>query len=260
MSKNNYSAGGVSLAVAALALAAAVIPAAAQTRSQMQILEKKLVEAHTATYRITQGENEIGSEAVTVRTFNTNTVVYEARITIHHTDDIGYDETSRLEVEEDSYFPRAFATTREMWHADARFTHSVSVEMFGNLAVADTRLRDKTERRRLVVPAGTAIVATGVLHLFEQLLAVYNEETGGRQSFQLLDALTSRTEQVVVGRVGPEETSVAGETVATTMYTVDREKFTVKIFVDDGGRVVRGEMTMMVYELVSWEPYEGEGE
>ncbi|MDH3196722.1 MAG: hypothetical protein OEO21_00625 [Candidatus Krumholzibacteria bacterium] len=260
MSKNNYSAGRAWLAMAALALAAAVTPAAAQTRAQMQIADRKLVETHTATYRVTQGEREIGSEAVTVRTYNTNTVVYEGRITMQLSDEIGYDETSRLEVEEDSYFPRAFATTREMWHGEARFTHSVSIEMFGNLAVADTRLRDKTEQRRIVVPAGTAIVATGVLHLFEQLLAVYNEETGGRQSFQVLDALTSRTEQVVVRRVGPEEASVAGETVAATMYTVDREKFSVQIFVDAGGRVVRGEMTMMVYELVSWESHAGEGE
>jgi hypothetical protein len=256
MWKNTCNA---ALCVLATALALSGAAAArAQTRSQMQLVEKKLVAERTAVYRITQEGRELGREEITVRTYNTNTVVYEARISLQHTEDAGYDEVTRLELEEDSHFPRAFTMKRDMHHGDMQVEHSVAVEMFTNLAVIETHLRESSERYHVVVPSGSTIMETGALHVLEPLLAIYSDDVGGSQAVQVFDALSRRVERVVVQRAGSEDVTVGGQTVSAVVYTVEREKFPIKLFVDGEHRVVRCEMNMMVYDLVSWERRPGD--
>lgn len=232
-------------------LASAGIVFAAPSNKK-QTKPASLLEVTRAEYKIVQGDVEFGSEVVTKKTFDNNTIVYLGDIDQSPGAIVRVKNTTELTLSEDSHFMRTYAAKRVVTQGEREVTQGISIRMYANVAVSDVTIGENTTKRRIVVPAGAALLEQAVANHFYQLLFWYDREVGGRQNFQTLDPLTSRVESAALLLESEKSMPVNGKDTAVAVFKLERERAgETRAYVDADGLIVRFEFGLMVWDLVS---------
>ena len=237
-------------------VAVALVVSAAVAAVSMPAHQKKpvkLTSTVTTEYRIIQNKKKMGSEKIEKKTFDNNTILFTVDAVMTYAPGVSMTQHCELTVEEESYFPRTLHIKKTIAQPNAEsFTHSIDVEMFSNVAEVNSVLHGQPGAKRLVVPTGVAIQDVGVLAYLYQTLFWYDKESGGEQRFQWMDPVAVEVHSGDI-RMDPETTiSVLSKKTKVSVYQVDREKFgPATLWVDSKGIIVRGDMNMFVFELVS---------
>jgi hypothetical protein len=240
-----------SLGVAVGLVVSAAVAAAAMSPHQKKPV--KLTSTLVAEYRVMQNKQKMGSEKVVKKTYDNNTIVFTIDAQLAYGPGVTMTQHCELTVEEESYFPRTLHIKKTVAQPNAQsFEHTIDVEMFSNVAVINSTLRDQVGARRLVVPTGVAIEDLGVLGYLYQTLFWYDKESGGEQRFQWLDPIGVEVHSGDI-KMDPETTiPVLKKKTKVSVYQIDREKLgPATLWVDSKGVIVRGEQNLFVYELVS---------
>lgn len=214
----------------------------------------KLTSTVTGEYRIMQDKNKMGSEKIEKKTFDNNTILFTIDAVLAYGPGVTMTQHIELTVEEESYFPRTLHITKTVSQPNGSetFTHKIDVEMFSNVAVVNTLLRDQPGAKQVVVPTGVAIEDLGVLAYLYQTLFWYDKESGGEQRFQWLDPIAGEVHSGDI-KTDPDTTiPVLKKKTKVSVYQIDRERLgPATLWVDSKGFIVRGEQNMFTYELVS---------
>jgi hypothetical protein len=213
----------------------------------------KLTSTLVTEYRIVQDKKPMGKERIEKKVFDNNTVVFTIDGELAYGPGVMMKQHCELTVEEESYFPRTLHITKSVSQPDGQtFDHKIDVEMFSNVAVVTSMLRDQAGSRRAVVPTGVAIQDLGVLGYLYQTLFWYDKDTGGDQRFQYLDPIGVEVHSGDI-KMEPETTiSVLKKKTKVSVFQVERERIgAATVWVDSKGVIVRGEQNLFVYELVS---------
>jgi len=236
-----------------------LLAASASAGGMRDVKEKSLTRVEKSKYVVIQlaaiGDappRAIGYESVVRRTYDDNTITYDARVVMQFTEEVSWDHTTSLTVEEESYFPRAYSMKRITRQGDNEFTMNTKIRMFSNVAVIEKDIGAKVEKVSMVLPTGAPFVDMGIAHQFYQLLFWYDDQSGGRQSFEYFDPTRYVVSSLVLNRGGSETIDINGKKYETTIYTVERENSNSKIFVDDKERIIRLDQNYMRFDLVEW--------
>lgn len=214
--------------------------------------EASVVTTARAEYVVVQEDQEVGTESVTRRIFDDNTIRFDAETTIRNVA-VTYTINSSLTIEEESYFPRAYRAEKKIAQPDEEMVHTVTVDMYANVAVLGSELRGLASTRRVVVPAGIAVTEVGLLYPWYQLLFWVDPEAPGRQPIQWLDASSGKVESGEVYIAGEETIDVLGKKTRVTVYKAERERLgPATLYVDGKGRIVKAEQNLSVYRLREW--------
>ena len=236
---------GVSAAIAA-------VPAA-QAMGPHQKKAVKLTSTLVAEYKIIQDKKPMGKERIEKKVFDNNTVVFNIDSELSYGPGVIMKQHCELTVEEESYFPRTLHIVKTVTQPDGQaFDHKIDVEMFSNVAVVTSALRDQAGSQRAVVPTGVSIQDLGVLGYLYETLFWYDKETGGEQRFQYLDPIGVEVHSGDI-KMDPETTiPVLKKKTKVSVFQIEREKMgATTLWVDAKGVIVRGEMNLFVYELIS---------
>lgn len=214
--------------------------------------EASVVSTARAEYVIVQEDQEVGRESVTRRIFDDNTIHFDAENTIRNVA-VTLTIKSRLTIEEESYFPRAYRADKTITQPDKEMEHAITVDMYANVAVLGSELSGRKDSRRVVVPAGTAIQEVGLLYPWYQLLFWIDPQTDGRQRIQWLDPSSGKVESGELYVDGEEILDVSGKKTRVTVYKAERERLgPATLYVDERRRIVKAEQNMSVYRLEKW--------
>lgn len=213
----------------------------------------KLTSTLVTEYRIVQDKKQMGTERIEKKVFDNNTVLFTMDAEMAYGQGVTMKQHCELTVEEESYFPRALHITKTVSQPDGTsFDHKIEVEMFSNVAVVTSMLRDQAGSRRVVVPTGVSIQDLGVLGYLYQALFWYDKDTGGEQRFQYLDPINVEVHSGDI-KMDPETTiPVLKKKTKVSVFQIERERLgAATVWVDSKGVIVRGEQNMFVYELIS---------
>jgi hypothetical protein len=213
----------------------------------------KLTSTVVAEYRIVQDKKQMGKERIEKKVFDNNTVLFTIDCELAYGQGVIMKQHCELTVEEESYFPRTLHVVKQVSQPDGQtFDHKIDLEMFSNVAVVTSMLRDQSGSRRVVVPTGVAVQDLGVLGYLYQTLFWYDKETGGEQRFQYLDPIGVEVHSGDI-KMDPETTiSVLKKKTKVSVFQIERERLgAATIWVDSKGVIVRGEQNLFVYELIS---------
>jgi hypothetical protein len=214
--------------------------------------EASVVSTARAEYAIVQEGQEAGRESVTRRTFDDNTIHFDAENTIRNVA-VTLTIKSRLTIEEESYFPRAYRADKIIAQPGEEMEHAITVDMYANVAVLGSELRGRKDSRRVVVPVGTAIQEVGMLYPWYQLLFWIDPKADGRQRIQWLDPSTGKVESGELYVAGEETLDVLGKKTRVTVYKAERERLgPATLYVDQKRRIVKAEQNMSIYRLEKW--------
>jgi hypothetical protein len=243
---------GVAVTIASIAmLLAALLPARAMSPHQKKPVA--LTSTVRTEYRVIQDKKQMGTEKVEKKVFDNNTIVFTVDAELAYGPGVVMKQHCELTVEEESYFPRTLHILKTVAQPDGQsFQHTIDVEMFSNVAVVTSMLRDQAGSRRVVVPTGVAIEDLGVLAYLYQTLFWYDKDSGGDQHFQWLDPIAVEVHSGEI-KMDPGTTiSVLKKKTKVSVYRIDREKLgPATLWVDKEGTIVRGEQNLFTYELVS---------
>jgi hypothetical protein len=232
----------VILATAAVAVAAPMRP----------VKEPALVSTERATYVIEQDGKDVGKEASVRRLYDNNTI----RFDIDHllrTPGVTMTTKGDLVLEEESYFPRSYRAEQTITQPDEEFVHTVTVDMFANVAVLGGEMRGSKTSRRIVVPAGIAIQTVGTVYTWYQVLFWIDPKDPGRHKFQWLDPTSGAVESGEIYVAEPQTIEVLGKKTPVTVYKAERERLgPAVIYVDKKKRIVKIEQNLMNYRLDQW--------
>ena len=115
--------------------------------------EASVVATARAEYVVTQEEQEVGRESVTRRTFDDNTIRFDAETTIRNVA-ATFVVKSQLTIEEESYFPRAYRADKTVTQPQEEIAHAITVDMFANVAVLGSEMGGRKDSRHCRQPAG----------------------------------------------------------------------------------------------------------
>ncbi|HXV14132.1 MAG TPA: hypothetical protein VEC56_07990, partial [Candidatus Krumholzibacteria bacterium] len=237
------------IAIGLATCAAASLHAAPPMRATK---EASVVSTAHARYAILQGDQEIGTESVTRRVFDNNTIRFDAENLITNPG-VAMTTRSELVIEEESYFPRSYRADKTVRQSDDEFVHALTVDMVANVAVLGSELRGAKNSRRVVVPAGTAIQEVGTVHPWYQLLFWVDPASEGRQRIQWLDPASGVLDAGELYVAGQETIAVLGKKTRVTVYKAERERLgEATLYVDAKKRIVRAEQNMLIYRLDQW--------
>jgi hypothetical protein len=214
--------------------------------------EPSVVATVRSTYAIIQADQQVGHETTTRRVFDNNTIRFEAE-TVVQNGAVMLTNRSNLTIEEESYFPRAYRADKTIKQPQEEFVHTLTVDMFANLAVLGSELRGAKDTRRVVVPTGTAIQEVGLLYPWYQLLFWVDPANEGRQRIQWLDPTSGAIDAGELFAAGRETIDVLGKKTPVTVYKAERERLgAATLYVDAKKRIVKAEQNMMIYRLDEW--------
>jgi hypothetical protein len=205
-----------------------------------------------ASYSLQQQDQVIGKEDIEKRTFNNNTVIYEVVGSAVMSGVLMLQQTT-LELDEESYFPRAYRSDRTVVQA-ADTTHIIfTVDMFSNVAVVGSNMRGRVDSRRVVVPTGTPIMDIGTVYGWYEVLFWVDLASRQRQRIQWLDPGRGLVENGEVYFVGEQSMEVLGKQIPVTVFKAERERIgEAVLYVDASRRIVRCEQNVTVFELTEW--------
>lgn len=213
----------------------------------------KLTSTLVTEYRIVQDKKQVGKERIEKKVFDNNTVVFTMDAELAYGQGVTMKQHTELTVEEESYFPRTLHIVKQVTQPDGQsFEHKIDAEMFSNVAVVTSMLRDQSGSRRAVVPTGVSIQDLGVLGYMYQTLFWYDKDTGGEQRFQYLDPIGVEVHSGDI-KMDPATTiSVLKKKTKVSVFQIERERMgAATLWVDAKGVIVRGEQNLFVYELIS---------
>jgi hypothetical protein len=248
-----------------LCIWAAIVASASLLHATAPQQQEELIRVETGTYKIMQivGEDsiasELGSETYTKKTYSTNTVVFEGEIELDFTilspTSGVVRATSRLEIEEDSYFPRRYSIERTAKGME----QETSVEMISNIAIYTRRINNRTEDHKFTLSTGAMFVEGNLVHHRAILLQRYTSAMPGKQNVIIFDPHLKRESTAVVEYVGEENLNIDGDVKRLRLYKVAIEKLPeMKLYVDDQGIVVKADNGAQDFILTSFEVTEGE--
>lgn len=214
---------------------------------------KELVRTVTASYKITQSGKDFGSEKVTRREYNNNTVEFVSVVTLVPAEGVEIRLETELVLEAESYFPMSHRLKKNVTQGGSQLTQETEIELFANVAVIRSRRGESEEVEKKILPAGAALVAGNGCYYFYQLIFWYDRNLGGRQTFDIFD-LDQETSQPGVLLMAPmDNIEVMGKSTPVVLCVLEREKRKpTEIFLDENDRIVRLDQNFMIYELTDW--------
>jgi hypothetical protein len=221
-------------------------------------------------YEVRRSGDRIGREDFIRTIRNNNTVIYESVFEVVEGDGTVVSGNNRLEVEEDSGFPRSYYTHRMTKGSNSETVREVTVEMYSNVAVVSERQGDKEGRRVITLPTGCLFVEGNTAGQLAVVLDRYDRKSGGRQSFHAFDPLGVGTTDVTLEAAGDSTLAGLGRIATAGPAAAPMEHFryrpgkspAVDFFVDGDGRVVWIDTgpSDLEYALVSYETRPGNTE
>ena len=222
------------------------------------------------TYEVRRSGDRIGREDFVRTLLSNNTVIYESVFEVLEDEETVVTGNNRLEVEEDSGFPRSYSTRRRTGGPDGESVREVTVEMYSNVAVVSERHDERERRHVLTLPTGCLFVEGNTAGHLVVVLDRFDRELGGAQSFRAFDPLGVATTDVMLESVG--DSTLAGvEGTATGRFSsgvVEHFRYragrspSIDFFADGEGRVVRVDVpsSELEYDLVALEQRPGDAE
>ena len=214
--------------------------------------EASVVSTASAKYTIVQEDQEVGHEWVTRRLFDDNTIRFEAEDVVINPA-VTMTVKSEMVIEEESYFPRSYRAEKTIAQSTDVFEHTITVDMFANVAVLGSELRGTKDSRRVVVPAGTAIQEVGMVYPWYQLLFWMDPTSDARQPIQWLDPSSGALDTGEMYAAGETTINVLGKKTKVTVYKAERQRVgSATLYVDAKKRIVKAEQNMLTYRLDQW--------
>jgi hypothetical protein len=138
-----------------------------------------------------------------MRTYmSNNTVVYESVFDVAEGEGVTVSGNNKLEIEEDSGFPRSYYTHRRVQMSDGETVREVVVNMYANVAVVSERQGADERRRILELPTGCLFVEGNIGQHIAAVIERYDRSAGGKQMFHAFDPLGVATTDVSLELVG----------------------------------------------------------
>lgn len=212
----------------------------------------KLLSTVHATYRMTQQDEEIGTERFERRTYDDNRVVYDVTSTARM---VGatMSRKSNLVVDEEGHFPRLFRTDQTIAQPTDTVQIAFTVDLYSNVAVVGSETPGRTDSRRVVVPAGVPVVEIGMAYSWYQILFWADRETRDHQRIQWLDPQRAVVESGEIFVAEERTIDVLGKKTPVVVFNAERERLgAATLYVDAAGRLVRCEQNLTIFELVEW--------
>lgn len=214
--------------------------------------EPSVVSTARATYTIVQEDQDVGHESMTRRVFDNNTVAFEAEDVVINPA-VTMTVKSQMLLEEESYFPRSYRAEKTIAQSSDVFVHTITVDMFANVAVLGSELRGSKDSRRVVVPSGTAIQEVGMLYPWYQLLFWMEPAGDERQRIQWLDPSSGAVDSGEMYFAGETTIDVLGKKTKVAVYKAERQRLgAATLYVDAKKRIVKAEQNMLTYRLDQW--------
>jgi hypothetical protein len=213
----------------------------------------KLTSTLTTEYRVVQDKKQMGSEKIVKKVYDNNTIVFTVDASLSYGPGVIMKQHVELTVEEESYYPRTLHIVKTVEQPDGqKFDHTIDVEMFSNVAVMTSMLRDQAGSKRAVVPTGVPIEDLGVIAYLYQTLFWYDKDSGGEQRFQYLDPIGGEVHSGDIKMDADTTIPVLKKKTKVSVFQIDRERLgPATLWVDAKGVIVRGEQNLFTYELVS---------
>lgn len=244
-----YEPGSRNQAAVWAAIACATVTLAATPMHEQKAV--KLLATSKSTFRIIQGDHEVGKESFERRTYSNNTIVIQGNVTLEPGPDMRVNDKIDLTLEEESYFPRSLQSVRTVTRGSESFDHKISVDMFANVAVIGSEVRGLSETRRVIVPTGLAVQSVGPVLYWYQTLFWYDRELGGRQRFQWLDPLTGAVGSGEIRLLREDTLKVMGKKTKVSVFSAEREGMDeAALYVNAKGLIVKCEQNLSTFELV----------
>ncbi|HEX5132524.1 MAG TPA: hypothetical protein VFX92_08560 [Candidatus Krumholzibacteria bacterium] len=236
----------------ALIIVAVLASAAGAETPMHQRKPVRLLSTLHAMYTMSQGDSKVGTETIDRRVYDDNRVeLTSTQVTT--TGGVPLTQESKLELDEESYFPRKFRSEKTLVQPTDTLRYVFTVDMYANVAVIGSESRGRGDSRQLVVPAGTAIVEVGAVYGWYEMMFWVDTTTEQRQRIQWLDPQAVRVEAGEIYKTGEEELAVLGKKIKVAVFKADRERVgEARVFIDGEGRIVRLEQNMTVYQLTEW--------
>jgi hypothetical protein len=212
-------------------------------------------------YEIHRAGGQVGREDFVRTTLSNNTVIYESVFEAMEAGETAVSGNNKLEVEEDTGFPRSYHSYRRTRGTHSEAAMEVSIAMFANVAAISERRENQEETRRVVLPAGCLFVEGNIVHHLHLVLEQYDRRAGGNQAFRAFDPLGRGLTDVSLEFAGEiiGADSIRAEGPGTAEAPVSRFKyftggsFAADVFADANGNITRVEASPadLVYILVS---------
>lgn len=237
----------------ALIVVAAMSPWNAEAGEPMHKREERtLLEKSHAVYDLFRDGEKVGAQSVTREVFDDNTIVFTATIDLQLSNEVMIVQEIELVLEEESHFPRSYRMNKKTRHAQTVIDQRFNVEMFANVARVEKEVNGEVETHNLVLPTGTPLVESSVIHPVHQLLFWYNHERGGRQAFRVFEIDHNASSEVVLERLERQTVALDGEELEVNAFDLDWRTHKARYYVDDEGRIVAADMGFMRAELSEW--------
>jgi hypothetical protein len=197
-------------------------------------------------YEVRRAGAQVGREDFVTTTMSNDTVIHESVYQVMEGGGAAVSGNNRLEVEEESGFPRSYYTYRRTEGTGGETVREVSIRMFANVAAVSERNGDVETTSRIVLPTGCLFVEGNIAHHIRLVLDRYDRTSGGRQKFSAFDPLGLGTTDVALEFAGqapvPDSSAAGGEKPAEKMdhykyYTGGA--FAADVFVAADGAVAR---------------------
>jgi len=160
-------------------------------------------------YEIFKSGGQVGREDVVRTTMSNNTALYESVYQVMEGEGTSVTGNNKLEVEEDSGFPRSYYTYRRTEGAAGEAVREISVRMYANVASVSERQGAEESTRRIVLPAGCLFVEGNIAHHICLVLDRYDRDAGGKQVFRAFDPLGLGTTDVALEYQGEDEAKLS---------------------------------------------------
>jgi hypothetical protein len=178
---------------------------AAKTGGKMTLPPVEIRFVVRGVYEIFKSGGQVGREDVVRTTMSNNTVLYESVYQVMEGEGTAVTGNNKLEVEEDSGFPRSYYTYRRTEGAAGEAVREISVRMYANVASVSERQGTEESTRRIVLPAGCLFVEGNIAHHICLVLDRYDRDAGGKQVFRAFDPLGLGTTDVALEYQGEDE-------------------------------------------------------
>ena len=132
--------------------------------------------------------------------------------------------------------------------------HTITVDMFANVAVLGSELRGSKDSRRIVVPAGRRDPRGGrCCTRGINCCSGSTRRNDARQRFQWLDPSSGDVDTGEMYSRAETTIDVLGKKTKVTVYKAERQRLgPATLYVDAKKRIVKAEQNMLTYRLDEW--------
>jgi len=218
-------------------------------------------------YEVRKSGSPAGREDFIRSYMSNNTVIYESVFEVIESEGVTVSGNNKLEVEEDSGFPRSYYTHRRVQSAKGETVREVTVHVFANVAVVSERQGEDETRRIVALPTGCLFVEGNIVHHLTAVLDRYDRGAGGKQTFRAFDPLGVATTDVTLELAGDSTLVDAGGSSGVESPTGNMVHYryfagaspAADFFVDARGVIVRIDASFSdtKYALISLEERAG---